>query len=134
MTKMKYDSKYRELLQESQEHVKKLKEIKEQQQALGLVSNAESSSQENIADINVSAETMSSLKDAKRKLAFCLKNSNGSGQQGEVWLRMMVDYWENKRLMEQSYNEYHLAVSSQQHSTGSAESCRKAPLEEGSIA
>lgn len=42
----------------------------------------------------------------KKKLAAVLVNAKGGGKLSEVWIRMMVDYYENKKLVEQTYGEY----------------------------
>ena len=64
----------------------------------------------------VSKETEIALRDAKKKLAEMI--SRPSGQLNEVWLRMMADYWESKKLMEQTYGESQMAYGNLSKAAG----------------
>ena len=53
---------------------------------------------------------MNELNETKYKLAKLMQNKNEVKKLTQVWLRMMVDYWESKRLMEQTFGEYQQIV------------------------
>ena len=54
----------------------------------------------------VTEKTMNELNETKYKLAKLMQNKNEVKKLTQVWLRMMVDYWESKKLMEQTFGEY----------------------------
>ena len=58
----------------------------------------------------VTEKTMNELNETKYKLAKLMQNKNEVKKLTQVWLRMMVDYWESKRLMEQTFGEYQQIV------------------------
>ena len=106
--KMLYESKYQKVLAEAHDYIRDVKLFKEKQVALGLISSEgtlHGSSSTNKRNF-VSKETEKALRDMKKKLSDLLKNSHTSGQYSEVWLRMMVDYYESRKVMEQSSGEY----------------------------
>lgn len=45
----------------------------------------------------------------KSKLAQTLSTSKKNGKLSEVWIRMMLDYYENKKQIEQTYGELQAA-------------------------
>ena len=111
MTKVPFDSKYRKILAEAHDYVREVKEFRARQRALGLLDESDDESATRakgpLRPSYVSDETEKALGEAKKKLNAILRKSKGAGQLNEVWLRMMVDYWESKKLMEQTYGEYH---------------------------
>ena len=54
----------------------------------------------------VTQKTEEALAETKEKLAAVLRNKSEVNKLNQVWLRMMVDYWESKKLMEQTFGEY----------------------------
>ena len=107
MTKVPYVSKYRKVLAEARDYLQEVKDFRARQIALGLIVEEDDNedtkkkfSSERSKPSFVSAETDKALLDSQKKLAEVISKSKAAGQLNEVWLRMMVDYWESKRLVE----------------------------------
>ena len=113
MTKVPFESKWRKIIAEARDYIQEVHAFRERQRALGLlIEDDEDDAKDGKPKQSfVSAETEHALLNAKKKLSEVLHKTQAAGQLNEVWLRMMVDYWESKRLMEQTYGEHQQLVN-----------------------
>lgn len=101
MTQVPFESKYVQVIARAKEFIHDLEEYRKRQRALGIFVEDENTDRAKKAKQSfVSAETEQALKEAKRNLAIALSKSKASDKLNQVWLRMMVDYWESKKNME----------------------------------
>ena len=73
---------------------------------MGLIDENPQDTGKEIKHNYVSKETELSLKEVKQSLAATIKKSKASSHLPEVWIRMMVDFYEGKKVMEQFMGEY----------------------------
>ena len=70
MTKVPFSTKYKKVLEEANDYIKEVKEWRERQRALGLISEAtdDDEDRDNAKFCFVSKQTLDALADAKKRL------------------------------------------------------------------